>query len=167
MPDVQHANLTTTELHEPKDAHSASANTTYVSDGAGSGTWQKISTSELDTSFNNINKVVLNTTIDDLSTAESHYIVSPIAGDIEEIYSVIDQAIATADTTLTAEIAGVPVTGGVVTIAYSGSAAGDVDQATPSAANTVTAGQAIEIVCGGETNTSGAHAHLSILMDVS
>lgn len=39
---VNHKDLTTTALHEPKDAHSASVDTTYVSDGAGSGTWQKI-----------------------------------------------------------------------------------------------------------------------------
>ena len=41
MPDVQHAALATTELHEPKGAGAASVDTVYVSDGAGSGTWQK------------------------------------------------------------------------------------------------------------------------------
>ena len=167
MPTILHSNLTGAEQHEPLGVDGASANTVYVGDGAGSGTWQKISTAEVDTSFKNTNKVVLNINITDLSTAESHYVVSPIAGDIEELYSVRDKAIATADTTIAAKIATVSVTGGLLTLAYSGSAAGDVDQATPSGANTVTAGQTIEFVCGGETNTSGAHAHLSILMDVS
>lgn len=39
MPNVNHNTLTTTDLHEPKGASGASANQTYVSDGAGSGSW--------------------------------------------------------------------------------------------------------------------------------
>lgn len=39
MPTVQHSALTTTNLHEPKGADSATANQVYISDGAGSGTW--------------------------------------------------------------------------------------------------------------------------------
>ena len=41
MADVQHSALTGANLHEPKGADSASNNTVYVSDGAGSGAWQK------------------------------------------------------------------------------------------------------------------------------
>jgi hypothetical protein len=164
---VNHKDMAGASLHEPKGVAGASASTVYVANGSGSGTWQKISTSEIDSTFKNSNLIVLNMEVDDLSTAESHFIVCPIAGDIQTIYSVIDGAIATADTTLTAKIATVAVTNGVITIAYSGSAAADVDSTTPSGANTLTAGQAIEIVCGGETNTSGAHAHLSIVIDVS
>ena len=39
MADVLHSTLTGTDSHEPKGAASASANQTYVSNGAGSGTW--------------------------------------------------------------------------------------------------------------------------------
>lgn len=155
---VQHSTLTGSALHEPKGASTAGSGQVYIANGSGSGTW---------TSLNNANKVVLNLHFMDLSAVGSTYVVSPIAGTISSIHSVIDQAIATADTTLTAKIGGVNVTNGVITIAFSGSAAGDVDSATPTAANTVTAGQAIEIACGGETNTSGAEAHVSILVDVS
>ena len=35
MANVQHKNLTTTELHEPKSADSAAANTVYVFNGSG------------------------------------------------------------------------------------------------------------------------------------
>lgn len=167
MPDVQHANLPNAELHEPKGVSAASANTIYVANGAGSGTWQKVSTSEIDSTFNNVNKVVLNVHHDDLSSASSHYVVAPIAGTITAAYSVIDGAIATADTTLQLKIGGTNVTNGSITIAYSGSAAGDVDSCTPTAANTVSAGQAIEVASDGATTTSGAHAQLSILMDVA
>lgn len=144
----------------------AGASKVYVSNGSGSGTWQKISTSEIDTSLKNLNKVVLSTTVEDLSAATSHWVVTPIAGTITSMHSVIDGALATADTTLTMKIATVAVTNGALTIAYSGSATGDVDVATPSGANTVTAGQAIEIVCGGETTTNKA-AHITILMNVA
>ena len=41
MPDVQHSALTGAEQHEPKGADSASVDTQYISDGAGSGTWKK------------------------------------------------------------------------------------------------------------------------------
>lgn len=164
---VNHKDLTTTALHEPKGVAGASASNVYVANGSGSGTWQKVSVSQIDATLKNVNKIILNLCIDDISTATSYFIVSPIAGDIEKIWSVIDQAIATTDTTLTAEIAGTAVTNGAITIAHSGSAAGTVDSATPSGQKTLTAGQPIEIICGGETNTSNPRAHLSIVVDVS
>lgn len=42
-----HADLTGSDLHEPKGADTASANTAYVSDGAGSGTWKKLTETSL------------------------------------------------------------------------------------------------------------------------
>ena len=99
------------------------------------------------------NKVYVGAEITDISTASSHWTVSPVAGTITKIYSVIDGTTATAAAVLTFEIGGVAVTGGTVTIADA-SSAGDVDSATPTAANTVTAGQAIECITdGGSTNT--------------
>jgi hypothetical protein len=165
---INHKDATGASLHEPKGVAAAAANNVYVTDGAGSGTHQKIAAAQINTSsVKNVNYIALEFNINDLSTAESHYLVCPLAGNITKIWSVIDKAIATADTTLTAKIATVAVTSGVITIAFTGSAAGDVDSATPSGANTVTAGQALEIACGGETNTTNAHAHITIEMDVS
>lgn len=43
MANVSHASLTGANLHEPKGVASATANKVYVSDGSGSGTWQKLS----------------------------------------------------------------------------------------------------------------------------
>ena len=168
MANVQHNTMTGADLHEPKGVGAASVNTAYIADGAGSGTWQKITADEIDTSsINNFNKVILNVHFDDLSAVGSHFIVSPLAGDIEKIYCVLDSAIATADTTISCEIGGVAVTNGNIVIAFSGSAAGDVDVATPTGNKTVTAGQAIEFISDGATNTSGAHAHLTIILDVA
>ena len=99
-------------------------------------------------------KIYLNVTMADVSTASSVWVVAPVASTFTKLYSVINGAIATADAAITTEIAGTAVTGGALTIAYSGSAAGDVDSATPSALNILTAGQALEIITSGaSTNT--------------
>lgn len=96
-----------------------------------------------------LNEIVLTLDIADGSAEATYFLVSPHAGTISKIYSVIDDAVATADITITANIGAVPVTNGVVTIATAASAAGDVDSATPTAANAVTAGQAINFVVTG------------------
>ena len=101
-----------------------------------------------------LKKVYLTTSITDISTAGQIYVVSPVAGTITKIYSVINGAIATANSILTPKIAGTAITGGAITVAFSGSAAGDVDSSTPTAANAITAGAAIEIETdGGSANT--------------
>lgn len=92
--------------------------------------------------------------ISDISTAGQCYIAVPDGGTIVKILSVINGAIATADATLTAKIGGTAVTGGTITVAYSGSAAGDVDTCAPTGANTVDEGGSIEIeTSGASTNT--------------
>lgn len=97
---------------------------------------------------------VLNVIMADVSTAGSAFVASPVAGTIIRIQSIIDGAIATANAGITTEINGVAVTGGAITITQSGSAAGDVDVATPTAANVVAVGDAIELITdGASTNT--------------
>jgi len=101
-----------------------------------------------------LKKVILNTFIEDISTAGQIYVVSPVAGTITKIYSVINGAITGANTILTPKIGGTAITGGAITIAFSGSAVGDVDSSTPTALNAITAGSAIEIETdGGSTGT--------------
>lgn len=100
-------------------------------------------------------KVYLTVTMADVSTASSVWVVSPVAGKFTKLYSVINGAITVADAVITTEIGGTLVTNGGLTIATSGSAAGTVDSGTPTAANTLTAGQALEIITdGGSTTTS-------------
>lgn len=163
---IEHDSISDSELHEPRGVSSAGAGLVYVSDGVGSGSWQQISVSSI-SDLNNANKMVLVLDLHDLSVAQSHYMVMPLAGSITNVWSVIDQAIASADTVLTINIGGVAVTGGVITITQSGSAEGDVDSCTPSALNTFTAGQAVEVACDGGTTTTDARATLTFLIDVS
>lgn len=87
--------------------------------------------------------------MDDISTAGSAFTVSPYAGTISKIQSVIDGAIITADAGITTEIGGAAITSGAITIANSGSAAGTVDSATPTAANTLAVGDALEVITDG------------------
>ena len=151
-----HASLTGADLHEPKGVAAATSRQVYIADGAGSGVW---------TTLVNANKAYITARLEDVSTAKSVFVVPGVAGDVSKIYSVIDGAIATADCTLSFEIAGTPITSGDITIAYSGSAAGDVDSSTPSAANTITAGQAIEIITSG-ASTNTVNATITFIIDL-
>lgn len=90
----------------------------------------------------------------DISTASSCWAPCPVAGTVERIQSIISGTIATADAVLAPQINTVAITGGGITVTASGSAAGDVDSSTPTAANTVAVGDSLEVSTNGaSTNT--------------
>lgn len=88
--------------------------------------------------------------------------VAPRAGTITKIYSVIDHALATGNATLTAKIGATAVTNGVVTVVQSGSAAGQVNSATPTANNTFVAGDVLSVTVGGTNDDADATAEVVI-----
>jgi hypothetical protein len=90
----------------------------------------------------------------DVSTAGQIYVAPGFSGRVVELTAVLNGTIATANAVLTAKIGGANVTGGVMTIPFDGSAAGDVVSCTPTGANTFTPGDAIEI----ETNGASTNA---------
>ncbi len=98
--------------------------------------------------------------IADGSAEAVYYLVAPFPGTIAKIYTVTDGAVGTADITITAAIGATGVTNGVVTIATAASAAGDVDVATPTAANTITAGAAINFTVTGGGAGGSPRIHL-------
>ncbi len=152
MADVQHSGLLDPQIHEPKDVAAAASGDVYVADGASSGAWGKYDYTDL------INQeLILNVKIIDINTAGSVWVVSPVAGTITKIYSVIDGVFTVADTIVTGKINAVNITNGAITIANSGSAAGVVDSATPTANNAVSIGDAIELSTdgGGTGATAG------------
>lgn len=102
------------------------------------------------------NKVILEIRDVDLvgANAEVKRVVSPVAGTIAKLYSVINGALTTGDATLTGKIGATPITDGAITITQAGSAAGDVDSATPSAANVVAVGDVISITVGGTNDAA-------------
>jgi hypothetical protein len=100
--------------------------------------------------------------IPDLDATTVAYYVAPFGGRLTKIQSVLHAAITTADAVLTAKINTVAVTGGVVTIATASSAAGDVDSASPTAANLVKAGDVISIESDGASSSAIATGYFKI-----
>lgn len=161
MANVAHSTLTGADLHEPKGVETAGAGTAYLADGVGSGTWS----SPL-ANLNNSNLVVLSTRITDISTAASVFTVSPLAGDIVDIYVVLHGTIATANSIVTAEINGIPMSSLSITCTAAGSVAGSVFTGSPTGANAITAGGAIEIITDGASSNTVA-ADVIVVVDVS
>ena len=160
---VAHSTLTGAELHEPKGAAAASANTVYVADGAASGAWAKIDADNIDTSaIFNTNKFILTARIDDVSTADSIYVPIPVACTVNTVYTALGGAITSADATVTCRN-NADTSMGTITVANAGSAAGDVDSLTPASNNTFTAGQRIRIDTDGGSSTA-AELWISIVV---
>ena len=91
----------------------------------------------------------------DSSAASSAFTSAPWAGKIVYAYCVIYNAVTTANSIVTLKINGTSVTSGAITITQSGSAAGSVYVATPTALNTIAAGDKIEFASdGGATVTA-------------
>lgn len=119
----------------------------------------------LTASATELNQYVVSLDIADGSADADYYVVCPHAGDIMKIWTVTDGAVGTADITVTPSIGGVGVTDGVVTIATAGSAAGDVDSSTPSAANAVTAGQAVKLAVAGGGSGGSPRVHVALVIE--
>jgi len=92
-------------------------------------------------------------------------VVSPCAGTIVKIWSVLNgEAIATGNATLTGKIGSTAITNGVLTIAVADSAVGDIDSATPTAANTVVAGSDINFSLGGTNTAEDAKVTVTVVI---
>lgn len=113
------------------------------------------------------NKVVLTTRASNLvgASAKVYRVVSPVAGTLKTIRTVIDAALATGNATLTTKINAGAVTNGVVTITQAASAAGDVDLATATAANTVAVGDVVSVTVGGTNDSTSVSAEVSFYIE--
>lgn len=101
-----------------------------------------------------LNDYFLTSQITDVSTPGQCYVTVPDDGEVIKIWTVLNNAITVADSALTAKINGTAITGGTITVAYTGSAAGDVDSCTPTGANKVKAGDALELETDGGSTTA-------------
>jgi len=101
-----------------------------------------------------LNDYFLTSKITNISTAGSTFVPVPDGGRIIKIFTSIKNAITTANAALSFEIGGTAITSGGITVTQSGSAAGDVDTAEPTAANSVNEGQAIEMITDGGSSTT-------------
>ena len=102
-----------------------------------------------------LNDYFVTAEIEDVSTASSTFVAIPDGGRVIKIITALQGAISGANAAVSFEIGGTAVTGGGITVAYSGSAAGDVDTAEPTAANRVEENGTIEMITdGGSTGTA-------------
>ena len=101
-----------------------------------------------------LNDYFLTSTIADISTASSTFVPVPDGGKVIKIFTALQGAIGTANATITFEIGGTAITGGGITVTQSGSAAGDIDTATPTAANRVEEGGSIEMITDGASSNT-------------
>jgi len=97
------------------------------------------------------------------SGSPAYRVISPFSGLVTRIQSIIELALTSADATLTAAIAGTGITNGVITVTQSGSAAGDKDSASPTAANYVTAGDELKVTV---TGTQAAAAPANVIFEI-
>lgn len=90
----------------------------------------------------------------------------PVAGTVTKIWSRLNAALTTGNATLTGKIGATGITNGVVTITQAGSAAGDIDSATPTALNAVAVGDNLTVTVGG-TNTGAVRADVIVEITVT
>lgn len=145
MANVNHSTLTDPFLHEPKGIATASSGQVYVANGSGSGTW---------TNKQTLIELSLEGYLEDVSAVEKVYVPIPFAGTVVKVLTVLEASISSANSTVTVRnAAGTSM--GTLTIAHSGSAAGDIDLLVPTSNNTVTANSFITVESdGASTNTA-------------
>ena len=101
-----------------------------------------------------LNDYFITSTIADISTASSTFVPVPDGGKVIKILTALQGAIGTANAAITFEIGGTAITGGGITVTQSGSAAGDVDTAEPTAANEVSEDGTIEMITNGASSNT-------------
>jgi len=78
-----------------------------------------------------LNDYFLTAKIADISTASSTYVGIPDSGRVIKIITALQGVIATANAAITFEIGGTAMTDSAITVAYSGSAVGDLHTSAP------------------------------------
>ena len=101
-----------------------------------------------------LNDYFITAKIADISTASSTFVPIPDGGKVIKIFTALQAVIATANGGISFEIGGTAITGGGITVAYSGSAAGTVDSAIPTAANDVAEEGTIEMITDGASSNA-------------
>lgn len=149
-----HRNLTGSNLHQPKGADSASANTCVIANGIGGTSWAKVSSSNIDaTSIKNLNKYVVTAQMTDVSTADFFLVPCPDACTFVGATVIINNAITSADSVVTFTNSTGPATVGTLTIANAASAEGTRFTFTASSNNIMAAGSYLKVATDGVSST--------------
>lgn len=165
---AEHVDLTDPELHEPKGVAAASADTVYVADGAGSGTWESIGVdaldytallaelqSDVDDGSLELNGVFfIHITLDDVSANAGVLVPVPVAATFISATSVLGGTITGADANISFKNSAGSSMGTAMVVAFSGSNKGDVDTFTAASNNTISADGYMEVVSDGASSTT-------------
>lgn len=111
-------------------------------------------------------RIALTVAVATLVGSNTYRVPCPVSGKVTRVMSVLNGALTTGDATLTGKIGTTAITNGALTLTQSGSAAGDVDSATPTAANTVAEGDFLAVTVGG-TNDAVVGATVTFLVEVA
>lgn len=150
-----HKDLTGTDLHESKGVAAAAVNLVFVTDGAGSGTWKKLTLSSLDlTSVQSPNTYRLTGVINDVSTPSFCLIPIPVNSTFVSARMVLSGGITVADSTVSFTRNDGSSFGGTVTITQAGSAEGTGFNFTASLNQTITGPGYIKIATDGASTTA-------------
>jgi hypothetical protein len=103
--------------------------------------------------------------IADVSSAETVFIPMPFAGTVTKVITVLEGAVTAADATITVENSAA-ASMGTITVAYVGSAAGDVDTLAPLSNNTVTDDDYITVETDGGSTTA-QRLWVTVIVDLS
>lgn len=158
---ADHKDLTGADLHEPKGIESASANTAYFASGSGTGSWRKITRSDLNTTQFWPNQFTLTTVIADISTAETVLVAVPYTSTLVRVVGVLGGAITDANAVVTLLQNG-GSTISTLTVNYTSSAKGNDLVASPTSNNTFIAGDFVEISTDG--SSTGATPYVLTLV---
>lgn len=145
----EHRDLTGASLHESKGVDAAAADTVYVANGAGSGTWSKLPAAAVDTtSIKNSNEFTVTVRVSDIANPSVVVVPVPLNATLVSADSCITAAISGGDSLLTFQREG-SATIGTITIAASGSGEGVLDTMTAPANNIFTGPSWLKISCNG------------------
>lgn len=160
-----HSALADSELHENKGVAGATDGAVATAT-SGATVWQKIGPTNVDTSvIFTVNKCYLTTKFKDIASADSMYVLVPFAGTLDAVYTVLENAITTANNTVTVRNnAGTSM--GTITVTQSGSAAGDVDSLLPVSNNIFTAGQTVHLDTDGASDTA-AELYVTLVFTIT
>lgn len=152
---ADHASLTDPELHEPKGIAAAAANTLYVADGSGSGTYKKIPVASLDlTSMQDPNTVYVAGVLADVSAPSSILVPAPGNCTFVSAVLVLGGAITVGNSSVSLVRNDGSSFGSAVTITQSGSAEGTTFTFTATLNTSITANGYVKITTDGNSTTT-------------
>lgn len=153
---TEHNTVTDPEIHEPKGASSANSGETYVSDGAGSGSW---------TNLVSIVPLLMSGSMADVSTANTVYVPISYSGAITKFTSVIEGAPSGGSASTITIKNSVGTTIASVSVPTT-SVAGDIFSVNMGTGNSVNANDYITVESDGATTTA-ASLKFSIVLERS